>query len=325
MEDRVTLLEVLDRAAAKVGQRFAVQPEPSDRNGGLLTYSQWTSPIQNSKVKTVICPTDPTQTDGAPARSSYAHNSQIFRHATAGRIDRSEPVDFTFDGRRLQGFRGDTLASALLANGIRLVARSFKYHRPRGIMTAGAEEPCALVQVGEDGRSTPNLRATQVELYPGLVARSINAWPSLTWDARSFSDPLGGLLAAGFYYKTFMGPPGWMFYERLIRRAAGLGRGTRVEDPDRYEKRHAHCDVLVVGGGPAGLAAALAAGRAGARVILIDERKKPSFLTAKLVSQHLAFADLAPLVGAPPGKRGNVSPQQRATEQRLEATGDLFP
>tara|TARA_Y100001934_G_scaffold257767_1_gene327254 strand:- start:12734 stop:15739 length:3006 start_codon:yes stop_codon:yes gene_type:complete len=198
--------------------------------------------------------------------------SQRFRTSDLGIIDRTSPITFSFDGQLLDGFSGDTLASALLANGIHLVGRSFKYHRPRGILSAGSEEPNALVTVGEGGRSTPNLRATQIELYEGLVATSQNRWPSLKFDAHSIFNTMSRLLPAGFYYKTFMWPSSlWTTYEHFIRRAAGMGNVPGERDPDRYEKMHRHCDVLVVGGGAAGLAAALAAGRSGARVILADE------------------------------------------------------
>jgi sarcosine oxidase, subunit alpha len=201
-----------------------------------------------------------------------------FRTASGGHVDRARKIAFSFDGTRYEGLAGDTLASALLANGVHLVGRSFKYHRPRGIVTAGAEEPSALVTVRRDAaRVTPNLRATQVELYEGLVAESQNRWPSLGFDVGRVSDFLSPLFPAGFYYKTFMWPrPAWAaLYEPLIRRAAGLGHAPAEADPDRYTQRHAHCDVLVVGAGPAGLAAALAAGEAGARVILCDEQAAP--------------------------------------------------
>jgi len=197
-----------------------------------------------------------------------------FRRPAGGRIDRTRPLAFTFDGRPFTGFAGDTLASALIANGVHFVARSFKYHRPRGILSAGAEEPNALVRVGTGGRATPNLRATQVALHDGLAASSQNAWPRLGFDLGALTGPFGKLLVAGFYYKTFMWPaPLWRrLYEPAIRRMAGMGRAPDAPDPDRYERRDAHCDVLVIGGGPAGLAAALAAGRTGARVILVDEQ-----------------------------------------------------
>jgi sarcosine oxidase subunit alpha len=197
-----------------------------------------------------------------------------FRIAAGGRIDRSRPVRFSFDGRAFEGLAGDTLASALLANGVHLVGRSFKYHRPRGIFAAGTEEPNALVTVSRDAaRTTPNLRATQVELYEGLAAMSQNRWPSLARDFGRINDLLSPLFPAGFYYKTFMWPKSaWRtLYEPVIRRAAGLGRAPTEADPDRYAQRFVHCDVLIVGGGPAGLAAALAAQAGGGRVILCDE------------------------------------------------------
>ncbi len=198
-----------------------------------------------------------------------------FRTATGGRIDRSRVIEFEFDGVRYTGLAGDTLASALLANGVHLMGRSFKYHRPRGVLGAGAEEPNALVGVWRDeARYTPNLRATTVELYAGLKAESQNRSPSLTVDKGSVNSLLSPFIPAGFYYKTFMWPKGaWKsLYEPAIREAAGLGRAPRLADPDRYGNRHAHCDVLVIGAGPAGIAAARAAAAAGASVILCDEQ-----------------------------------------------------
>jgi sarcosine oxidase, subunit alpha len=200
-------------------------------------------------------------------------SNQSHRLAQGGRIERAKTLAFTFDGRRYEGHPGDTLASALLANGVHLVGRSFKYHRPRGIMTAGSEEPNALIQLGEGARTEPNVRATQIELFDGLAAASQNRWPSLSFDLGEINNLLSRSFPAGFYYKTFMWPPSfWMKYEYFIRRAAGLGKAPEAADPDRYSKTFAHCDVLVVGAGPAGLAAALAAGRKGARVILTDEQ-----------------------------------------------------
>ncbi|HLZ96880.1 MAG TPA: 2Fe-2S iron-sulfur cluster-binding protein, partial [Steroidobacteraceae bacterium] len=197
------------------------------------------------------------------------------RTPTGGRIDRSRPLRFSFDGVSYGGFAGDTLASALLANGVHLLGRSFKYHRPRGLLAAGSEEPNALVTVSRDApRYTPNLRATQVELYDGLVSMSQNRWPSLRRDFGRVNDWLSPFFPAGFYYKTFMWPTtAWKaLYEPVIRRAAGLGEAPPLPDPDRYAQRYAHCDVLVVGAGPAGIAAALTAADGGARVMLCDEQ-----------------------------------------------------
>ncbi len=197
------------------------------------------------------------------------------RLENGGRIDRAQSVRFTFDGKVYSGFAGDTLASALLAHGVRVFGRSFKYHRPRGVIAAGSEEPNALVTVVRDeARQTPNLRATQVELYDGLVATSQNRWPSLGFDVQAVNDLASPLLPAAFYYKTFMWPKAaWhKLYEPFIRRAAGLGEPPTQPDPDRYAQRYAHCDVLVVGAGPAGLAAALNASAGGARVMLCDEQ-----------------------------------------------------
>jgi sarcosine oxidase subunit alpha len=214
-----------------------------------------------------------------------------FRAPTGGRIDRKRPLHFSFDERSYVGFAGDTLASALIANGIHFVGRSFKYHRPRGIFSAGSDEPNALLGIGRrEGHYTPNLRATQVDLVDGLRAQSQNRWPSLRLDLGAVNDFLAPLLPAGFYYKTFMWPrPAWkVVYEPLIRRAAGLGRAPRGPDADRYTQIYAHCDVLVVGAGPAGLAAALAAASAGARVILADEQAE---LGGSLLSDVSATVD----------------------------------
>ncbi|WP_421872092.1 sarcosine oxidase subunit alpha family protein [Pararhizobium sp.] len=196
-----------------------------------------------------------------------------YRLTTGGLVDRSAPLDFRFDHRNLTGFSGDTLASALLANDQLLVGRSFKYHRPRGIVTAGASEPNALVTIGKGAGSDPNTKATVTELYSGLDARSQNRFPSLKYDFGAMNGLLSPFLGAGFYYKTFMWPAAFWekVYEPIIRRAAGLGRAVLERDPDHYEKCWAHCDLLVAGSGPTGLMAALTAGRAGLRVILADE------------------------------------------------------
>ncbi len=195
------------------------------------------------------------------------------RIAGKGLVDLATPLGFRFDGRDYVGCQGDTLASALLANGVRVVGRSFKYHRPRGVLTAGSEEPNALVEVLESGQQTPNVRATVQELYQGLSARSQNRWPSLGFDLLAVNDVAAPFLSAGFYYKTFMWPRAFWesLYEPLIRRAAGLGRLSGQPDEAAYEKAFAFCDLLVIGAGPTGLRAALTAARAGADVILADE------------------------------------------------------
>ena len=192
---------------------------------------------------------------------------------TGGQIDRSRSLRFTFDGQTYTGHPGDTLASALLANGVRLMGRSFKYHRPRGPISSGSEEPNAIVELRTGARQEPNTRATVIELFDGLVANSQNRWPSLKFDALAINDRLSPFFAAGFYYKTFMWPAAFWekVYEPIIRRAAGLGSLTKQDDPDDYDKGFLHCDLLIIGAGPAGLSAALTAGRAGARVILADE------------------------------------------------------
>ena len=224
-----------------------------------------------------------------PSSGALEHPAQF--RVPGGLVDRARPLRFSFDGRSMTGFAGDTLASALLANGVRLVGRSFKYHRPRGLLAAGPEEPNALVELGTGARREPNTRATGVELYDGLEARSQNRWPSLAFDLSAVNSWFAPFIKAGFYYKTFMWPAAlWeKLYEPLIRRAAGLGRAAAAEDPDHYEKAFAFCDVLVIGSGPAGLSAALAAGRAGARVILCEE---DFALGGRLLSERQEVDDL---------------------------------
>jgi sarcosine oxidase subunit alpha len=198
------------------------------------------------------------------------------RLPAGGLIDRAAPLPFRWDGRAMTGFAGDSLASALLANGVRVVGRGFKYHRPRGVTSAGVEEGGAIVTLGRGARRTPNAKAPCVELVAGLEAFGQNAWPSVRFDLGAVNDLLGRFFAAGFYYKTFFGVTGrgtreWMAFERLIRRAAGMGTAAREPDPDRAETVHDHCDLLVVGSGPAGLAAAEAAADAGLDVILAEQ------------------------------------------------------
>ena len=195
------------------------------------------------------------------------------RLPSGGRIQREQPLSMSFNGQPLPGFAGDTLASALLARGERVLGRSFKYHRPRGIMAAGVEEPNALLTVGQGATQEPNLQATMLELHPSLEARTQNAWPSVRFDLMALNSLFAPLLSAGFYYKTFMGPTrrAWMFYEHFIRRAAGLGAASVEPDPSRYDWQHDFVDVLVVGSGPAGLSAALAAQRSGAQVMVVEQ------------------------------------------------------
>jgi sarcosine oxidase, subunit alpha len=198
-----------------------------------------------------------------------------YRLPQGGRIDRSKPVRFTFDGQIYSGFAGDTLASALLASGVMLFGRSFKYHRPRGLLAAGSEEPNALVSINRGpGRFTPNLRATGVEVYEGLAAVSQNRWPSLKTDLGAINDRLGMFFPAGFYNKTFMWPRSFWdkLYEPAIRRMAGLGDAPTEEDPDTYASTYAHSDLLIIGAGPAGMDAALESAATGKRVMLIDEQ-----------------------------------------------------
>jgi methylglutamate dehydrogenase subunit C len=207
-----------------------------------------------------------------------------------GQIDRTKTLRFTFDGVPFEGHPGDTLASALLANGVRLMGRSFKYHRPRGPLSAGSEEPNALVHLRSGARQEPNTRATVAELFDGLEATSQNAWPSVRFDALAINDRLNTFFTAGFYYKTFMWPKSFWekVYEPIIRRAAGLGALSRQEDPDDYDKGFLHCDLLIIGAGPAGLSAGLTAGRAGARVILADEDFR---MGGRLNAETLALGD----------------------------------
>ncbi len=204
--------------------------------------------------------------------------SQKKRLAKGGRINRGKAIKVMFDGRSYQGFEGDTLASILLANDVSLVGRSFKYHRPRGVFSAGVEEPNAMVHLREAGRHEPNVRATLAEAYDGLISSPQNAWPSLKADIGALNQVLAPFFSAGFYYKTFMGPGSgtrfWMMCEHFIRKAAGMGRAGDQEDPDHYEKINVHCDILIIGAGAAGLAAALAAGRSGLSVLLVEQDRE---------------------------------------------------
>lgn len=242
---------------------------------------------------------------------------QPYRLGSGGLIDRSQPLCFRFDHLEMTGYAGDSLSAALLANGVRLVGRSFKYHRPRGVLTAGSQEPNALVELRTGPRSEPNTQATMVELYDGLDARSQNRWPSLRLDLLSVNGLLSPFLPAGFYYKTFKWPAClWEpVYERLIRRAAGLGRGTVEPDPDRYQKVYMHCDVLVVGAGPAGLMAAATVAESGARVILCDENWQlgGAILNDRVTIDEAPGADWAARTAARIAAHGNAKIMPRTT------------
>ena len=195
--------------------------------------------------------------------------------SSTARIDRNQPISFSFDGKSYQGYAGDTLASALLANGVRMIGRSFKYGRPRGIVGHGAEEPNALIQLERGAHTVPNVKATQVEMYPGLDARSTTGWPSLNFDVKSVMGRAARFMPAGFYYKTFMAPAKmWPLYEDVIRRAAGYGHAPADPDPEYYDHLHHHPDLLVVGGGACGIWSALIAARSGLRVLLVDEQSE---------------------------------------------------
>jgi sarcosine oxidase subunit alpha len=201
--------------------------------------------------------------------------TQVNRLPNSSRINTSKIINFTFNGKPYQGFEGDSLASALLANGVNVVGRSFKYARPRGIVGHGVEEPNGIIQLGSGAGTVPNLKVTQIELYEGLEASSVNGWPSVNYDVMSWIGAFGRLMPPGFYYKTFMYPQKlWMTYEHFIRKAAGLGKSPLEDDPDSYDTINQHCDVLVVGAGPSGLMAALEAGLTGARVIIADEQSE---------------------------------------------------
>ncbi|GIR66729.1 MAG: hypothetical protein CM15mP70_18360 [Pelagibacteraceae bacterium] len=197
-----------------------------------------------------------------------------------GKIDRDKTLNFTWDNKKLSGFEGDSLASALLANNIGIVGRSFKYHRPRGIFSSGVEESGALVTIGSKDRRDPNVRATTQELFDGLKASGQNAFPNVNFDLGGINNYIGRFFAAGFYYKTFMGIPPfewgkgttiWMLFEKLIRKAAGMGSASRLPDPDSYEHAHDFCDVIVVGSGPSGVAAAIEAAEKKLDVILVEQ------------------------------------------------------
>jgi len=200
-------------------------------------------------------------------------NAYPSRRTKGGLIDRDRVIPFHFNGRHYKGYHGDTLASALLANGVRVVARSLKYHRPRGVVGAGFEEPNALVQL-QGTSEEPNVLATCLPLTDHLHAKSQNCWPGPRFDLGGVNDRISRLIPAGFYYKTFMWRP-WSSYARIIRKAAGLGQIPKTTESEHYEKRYHHYDILIVGAGPSGLAAALVAGESGARVLIVDDQSQP--------------------------------------------------
>ena len=203
--------------------------------------------------------------------------SQNFRLENVGLINRDKKLSFKFNGKKYFGYEGDTLASALLANGVHLVGRSFKYHRPRGFFGAGVDEPYAVVQLYRNNETEPNVKATEQELFEGLEAKSVNCWPSVNFDIGAINNFLRIFLPAGFYYKTFMWPKSFWYriYEPFIRKAAGLGVASTKHDKERYEHKYEYCDLLIAGSGPSGLASAYAAAKNGARVILAED--KPRF------------------------------------------------
>jgi sarcosine oxidase subunit alpha len=218
--------------------------------------------------------------------------SQLFRLDNEGLINRDKKISFTFNGSKYFGYEGDTLASALLANGIHLVGRSFKYHRPRGFFGAGVDEPNAKLQVTINGYSEPNVNATEIELVEGLSATSQNCWPSVKFDIGAINNFLSRFFPAGFYYKTFMWPKSFWYkiYEPFIRKAAGLGVASISKDNERYEHKYEYCDLLVAGSGPAGLASAYAAAKNGAKVILAED--KPRF-GGTLLTQNVTIDNLS--------------------------------
>jgi len=223
--------------------------------------------------------------------------SNNYRLSSGGEINRRERISFKFNGKTFFGYKGDTLASALLANGVHLVGRSFKYHRPRGILGSGAEEPNALVQIIKDkARTDPNMRATQIEIFDGLEAKSQNCWPSVKFDISEINNLFSPILPAGFYYKTFMWPSNlWEKYEYFIRKSAGLGKSPTERDPDIYDQTYYHCDILIIGGGPAGIVSALIAAKSGKKILFVDEKPQLGGDLLSSTINYIKINELSPI------------------------------
>ena len=242
--------------------------------------------------------------------------SQTYRLNNSGQINRDKKISFKFNGKKYFGFEGDTLASALLANGIHLVGRSFKYHRPRGFFGAGVDEPYAIVQMVRNNETEPNVRATEQELFEGLEAKSVNCWPSVNFDIGAINNFFNKFLPAGFYYKTFMWPKSFWYriYEPFIRKAAGFGVASTKYDSERYEHKYEYCDLLIAGSGPAGLSGAYAAAKNGARVILAEEKPRfgGSLLTSEVNIGNQSGKDWAEKIIAELKEMPNVTVKNRS-------------
>ena len=242
--------------------------------------------------------------------------SQTYRLNNSGLINRDKKISFKFNGKKYFGYEGDTLASALLANGVHLVGRSFKYHRPRGFFGAGVDEPYAIVQMVRNNETEPNVRATEQELFEGLEAKSVNCWPSVNFDIGAINNFFNKFLPAGFYYKTFMWPKSFWYriYEPFIRKAAGFGVASTKYDSERYEHKYEYCDLLIAGSGPAGLAGAYAAAKNGARIILAEEKPRfgGSLLTSNVNIGNQSGKDWADKIIAELKEMPNVTVKNRA-------------
>ena len=242
--------------------------------------------------------------------------SENYRLEKIGLIDRNKKISFKFNGKKYFGYEGDTLASALIANGVHLVGRSFKYHRPRGFFGAGVDEPYAIVQLYRNGETDPNCRATEQELFEGLEAKSVNCWPSVNFDIGAINNFLNRFFPAGFYYKTFMWPKSFWYkvYEPFIRKAAGFGVASTKHDQERYEHKYEYCDLLVAGSGPSGLASAYAAAKNGARVILAEDKARfgGSLLTSEVSIGNQSGKDWSEKIIAELKEMSNVIVKNRS-------------